>query len=90
MTDPVSIERCPVCKGTGLERRADWDIEHADLCHSCHGVATTIRHRHRHRWHLLHRDRDYAHEHGDPVLGTVEATTKEAAETRARTSGPGL
>ena len=43
------------------------------------------------RWGIYHRDREYAHEIGDPCLRIVEATTKSEAETEAHrqgTSGP--
>jgi len=34
-------------------------------------------------WNIHHRDREFAFVNGDPVLGTVEAATKEEAEAKA-------
>lgn len=34
-------------------------------------------------WNIHHRDREFAFVNGDPVLGTVEAATKEEAEVKA-------
>lgn len=34
-------------------------------------------------WNIYHRSREYARELGDPLLGTVEAETKEEAEAKA-------
>lgn len=46
-------------------------------------------------WGIYYRDREYAREHGDPMLATVRAETKEEAEQIAREafvqdSGAGL
>lgn len=32
------------------------------------------------RWNIYHAGREYAHEHGDPLLGTVWASSKQEAE----------
>ena len=34
-------------------------------------------------WEIYHRDREYARECGDPLLGTILARTKEEAEAKA-------
>ena len=34
-------------------------------------------------WEIYHRDREYARECGDPLLGTVLAGSKEEAEAKA-------
>lgn len=40
-------------------------------------------------WSIYHGSREYAREHGDPLLGTVEADTKAEAERIARSRGIG-
>ena len=39
------------------------------------------------KWAIGHREREFAREHGDPVLATVEAVTKEEAEAIGRRLG---
>lgn len=41
------------------------------------------------RWNIYYLSREYAREHGDPLLGVVEAETKEEAERKANVSGLG-
>jgi hypothetical protein len=41
------------------------------------------------RFEIFHASREYAHELGDPLLGSVNATTKEQAEEKARCLGLG-
>lgn len=40
-------------------------------------------------WNIYYREREYAREHGDPLLGTVTAWTKDEAERKARSLGLG-
>lgn len=39
------------------------------------------------QWAIYYRDREYAREQGDPLLGMVEAETKEQAERLACAQG---
>jgi len=39
------------------------------------------------RWGIYHREREFAHEVGDPCLGVVTARTKDEAEAAARRQG---
>jgi len=36
---------------------------------------------------IYHTDREYAKEHGDPILGIVAASSKEEAESKAKAQG---
>lgn len=40
-------------------------------------------------WYIYYKNREYARQTGDPLLGVVEATTKEEAELKARQQGLG-